>query len=103
MPWGLTRFQQSGQGNAEEEPAVEPNRTAVVARASLATPGQLPTGRLTGTASDAGSADRELGPSGTTSRRSQPAGQTGDDATGSRSEHGAGVRTYSRLRHHQFG
>src|SRR5207302_4877852 len=39
---------------------------------------------LLGLLSDAGSADRGLGPSGTTSRRSQPAGQTGDDATGSR-------------------
>jgi Transposase IS116/IS110/IS902 family len=70
---------------------VERSGHAVVAPAAVKNVGQLPGGRFTGAAGDAGRADRQTGWRSAAGGRGESAGQTADDATGSGTERGAGL------------
>src|SRR5208283_4601530 len=74
----------------------EPGGTEAAARTSVKTLDGVPAGGLTRTAGDVRPADREAGRGGAACRRRASAGSVADDATGSGSEHGAGVRADPR-------
>src|SRR5271170_7157167 len=77
---------------------MEPGRTEDVARACVKTLGVVPAGRFAGTAGDVKPADRRARRGGAKGGGRKSASEVADDATGSGSEHGAGVCADDRRR-----
>src|SRR5437016_11939581 len=82
----------SGQRSAAEAQAVEPSRTADLARTTAAAVGGTSARRLTQADGDARPADRAAGPGGQSRSSTRQNGAASANPAGSRSDHGAGLR-----------